>query len=197
MPAPASITDVAAPPVWTAGLKDGSRVLIRVARPEDAPLVQEFVRGLSPRARSARYFNALRELPPRELERVTRVDYWRRLTLIALHAEAGAAQIAGMAEYAAEDDTRSEIGLAVTDRWQRRGLGERLLRELLELAELSGFARIGALVLEDNAAMLGLAAKLGFTPWQGEEPGTVRIEKWLGARLHARPRAQREVLQPA
>ena len=50
---------------------------------QDGARVQAFVRGLSPRSRHERYFSAIAELPPRELERTTRRSDPRDASLAA------------------------------------------------------------------------------------------------------------------
>ena len=58
--------------------------------------------------------------------------------------------------------TRCEIALSVRDTWQRRGLGTRLLRNMECRARMLGARFLIGDVLRTNAAMKGLARKLGF-----------------------------------
>jgi hypothetical protein len=48
----------------------GECVTLRPIRPRDAGILQAYVRGLSPDSRHHRFFGALNELPPTELDRV-------------------------------------------------------------------------------------------------------------------------------
>jgi ribosomal-protein-alanine N-acetyltransferase len=50
----------------------------------------------------------------------------------------------------------------VTPDWQRRGLGERLLRELGKAAAARGAKQLYVDVAEDNTAALALYSRLGF-----------------------------------
>ena len=65
-------------------LTDGSEVVVRSIRPDDAPLLQAFVRRLSLRSRRFRFFVTLAELSAAQLERFVNVDPARGLALIAL-----------------------------------------------------------------------------------------------------------------
>ena len=64
-------------------LADGTVATIRPIRSEDAGIDQEFVRNLSHESRYFRFRDAARELSPRMLAQLTRVDYDRHLALIA------------------------------------------------------------------------------------------------------------------
>jgi hypothetical protein len=59
-------------------LRDGRRVMLRVARSGEVSAVQRFVRGLSDRSRRNRFFAQERELSPDQLGRVTRSRPTRR-----------------------------------------------------------------------------------------------------------------------
>jgi acetyltransferase len=67
-----------------------------------------------------------------------------------------------------------EFAVAVLDAWQRRGLGERLLSELIGIARDRGLTAIIGDVLAANAAMLGLARKLGFSVSASSEERSMR-----------------------
>jgi acetyltransferase len=61
-------------------LFDGTEVVIRPIRPEDAAIEQDFVRGLSDDSRYNRFMGQLRELAPRKLQYLTRsttTSTWR------------------------------------------------------------------------------------------------------------------------
>ncbi|HEX9684766.1 MAG TPA: GNAT family N-acetyltransferase, partial [Burkholderiales bacterium] len=70
-------------------LRDGTAVTIRPIRPEDEDIEQEFVRKLSDESRYFRFRDAVRELSPRVLAQLTRVDYDRHLALIAVTGHDG------------------------------------------------------------------------------------------------------------
>ncbi|HSD40667.1 MAG TPA: GNAT family N-acetyltransferase [Burkholderiales bacterium] len=160
-------------------LRDGRSALVRRARPADREAVQQFVRELSPLARRRRFFGAVSELSPGQLDRLTRVQDPRDLSLVALSANAGASRIVAMAQYAAADPQPAEFAVVVADAWQRQGLGERLLEMLLAGAAESGMRSMSGSVLAENRPMLALAAKLGFDASGDGHPDSVRVQRPL------------------
>jgi acetyltransferase len=154
---------------------DGAVVTIRPTRPSDASIVQQFVRELSPEARHFRFMGAVRELTPRMLERFVRTDHVCEVALIATTSRGGQTCQLGECRYAVcagSDDC--EFAVAVLDAWQRRGLGERLLSELIGVARNRGLTAMIGDVLASNAAMLGLARKLGFSVSASSEDRSMR-----------------------
>lgn len=144
-------------------LADGTNVLIRPIRPEDAHLEQTFVRNLSAEAKYFRFMQTLRELSPPMLVRLTQIDYDRELALVAVTQQDGREVELAVARYALNPDGRSaEFALVVADRWQGKGIGGRLLTALMEAAKGRGLRTLVGEVLENNAHMLRLAQHLGF-----------------------------------
>jgi acetyltransferase len=157
----------------------GLAVAIRSARADDAPAAQAFVRGLSPVARRRRFFGALRELTPGQLERLIRPRDPRDLSLLAVAGGAADGRVVAMAQYALECAAEAEFGLVVGDGWQGRGLGQRLIETLLSFATRAGVRLMGGSVLATNAPMLTLAEKLGFRRAPDPDPDLVRVLKPL------------------
>ena len=142
-------------------------VVIRKLTDRDATLVQEFVRGLSPRSRHERYFSALSELPPRELERTTQPSSPSDASLAAFDGR----DLVALAECAG-----GEIALVVTDALQGLGLGHALMQRLLEHAQRARLPGLHGLVRVGNRAMLHLAVSFGFRPGPSGDPDLVRLE---------------------
>lgn len=162
-------------------LADGSSVILRPIRPEDAEIEQAFVRGLSRESRYMRFMRVLNELTPEMLVRFTQIDYDREMAFIALDETDGRKEQIGVARYNMEPDGETaEFALVVGDEWQGRGLGTALLRILVEYARLRGVRELFGDVLERNTAMRDLAACLGFEEQLLEsEEDVVRISRNL------------------
>jgi acetyltransferase len=144
-------------------MRDGQTVTVRPIRPEDAPLTLDFFNRLSPESRYFRFMENLRELPPSLVIRFTQVDYDREMALIALALEDGVEQQVGSARYTLSADGESvEFALVVDDRWQRSGLGRRLMGALIDCAREKSYRAIVGDVLADNQKMLRLMTSLGF-----------------------------------
>jgi acetyltransferase len=173
--------------VETLRLKDGRSVLVRPIHPQDEPIVQSFVRGLSPRSRYFRFHTAIRELDPRMLHAATHVDYRRHLALIAESFDGDVeTEVAAARFVARRDEPRSaDFAVAVADAWQRQGLARRLLERLMQVAADRGVRRLHGDVLENNHAMLDLAADFGFDIEPSAEPGVLAVSREIAP--HAGP----------
>ena len=145
-------------------LRDGTRLLLRPIRPEDAEMELEFVRRLSETSRYLRFMNALRELSPAMLARFTQIDYDRDMAFIALQMEDVPGRQVGVVRYVSNPDGSScEFAMAVADTWQGKGLGTILLTVLIEAALESSLEVMVGCVLAHNHKMLDLCEGLGFS----------------------------------
>jgi acetyltransferase len=153
-------------------MKGGDLYTIRPIRPDDADMLQAFVRGLSQESRYYRFASAMPELPARMLARYTLIDYDREMALVAVHRTREALadgefvdteRIIGVSRYITNpDQTSCEFSLVVADEFKGQGLGSRLMLSIIDFARAKGLAEIDGLVLANNPAMLRLMASLGF-----------------------------------
>lgn len=145
-------------------MRDGTVISVRPVRPEDAALKQEFVNGLSDEARYFRFMDGTRELPPSLIVRFTQVDYDREMVLLAIVHEEGRERQIGSARYTQMPDGESvEFALAIDDRWQKCGLGRRLMGAIMDCAREKSYRSMVGDVLTDNQKMLRLMTSLGFS----------------------------------
>ncbi|WMP19122.1 bifunctional acetate--CoA ligase family protein/GNAT family N-acetyltransferase [Thiothrix lacustris] len=163
-------------------LPDGTDIVIRPIRPEDAEMEQEFVRNLSKESRYMRFMQALRELTPDMLVRLTQIDYDREMAFLALTRQEGKEVEMGVARYAINPDKSScEFALVIADEWQNRGLGGVMMQTLIDTARAKGLRTIEGEVLPHNNGMLKLMQRLGFARHQdGLDDGVVMVTKRLG-----------------
>ncbi len=164
--------------VHTETLRDGSTLLLRPIRPEDAAIEREFVEGLSEQSRYMRFFNPLKVLAPRLLARLTQVDYDRELALVATTGSGPEERIVGVVRYSPNaDGTSCEFAVTVADAWNGKGLGSLLMRRLIEAARNAGYQRLTGSVLESNNKMHALMRRLGFANApQGEDRSIAEYE---------------------
>jgi acetyltransferase len=146
-------------------LKDGTALLMRAIRPDDAPLERAFMASLSQQTRYYRFLHPITELSADMIARFTQLDYAREMSLIALDiSQPGQHKIAGVARYHPNADRVSaEFAVTIGDAWQGRGLGSQLMRALIESARLAEYQRLEGTVHPMNVGMLHLATALGFT----------------------------------
>ncbi|MDT3707861.1 MAG: bifunctional acetate--CoA ligase family protein/GNAT family N-acetyltransferase [Thiobacillus sp.] len=156
-------------------LPDGHDVLIRPIRPEDAELTQGFVKSLSEESRYFRFMDAVSELSPAALARLTQIDYTREMALLALTEADGREVELGVARYAINPDGDScEFALVVNDAWQKQGIGHKLMDVLMDVARGQGLKRMEGEVLKTNQPMLKLVGALGFRSEPHPEDDSVR-----------------------
>lgn len=145
-------------------MREGRRVTVRAIKPEDAALMRDFFQRMSPESRYYRFMERLEEMPPALVARFTQVDYDREMALVALTEEGGETQQIGAARYTLTADGESvEFALVIDDRWQRSGLGRRLMGALMDCARDRSYRYMVGDVLADNEKMLRLMASLGFS----------------------------------
>jgi acetyltransferase len=162
-------------------LADGSNITIRPIRPEDAEIEQAFVRGLSDESRYFRFMYSVQELTPAMLVRFTQIDYSREMALIAVTVEQGREIELGVARFAINPDGAScEFALVIADSMQGKGLGQKLMLALMDAARGKGLKIISGEVLKNNANMLKLMGRLGFSTEDSAEDASIkRVSKVL------------------
>jgi len=144
-------------------LNDGTDIVIRPIRPEDAEIEATFVRELSKEAKYFRFMNSIHELSQEMLVRFTQIDYHNEMALIAVQQLDGVEVQIGVARYTTNPDkTSCEFALVVSDKWQSKGIAHRLMRNLMEVARDRDLEVMEGQVLSTNTKMLELMASLDF-----------------------------------
>jgi acetyltransferase len=151
---------------WTT--KDGVPLLIRPIRPEDEPLVAEFHERLSTESVYMRYFQHVQLGDRVAHERLVRIcfnDFDREAALVAEHLDpqTGQRSIVGVGRLS-RSHVANEASFAITinDAWQGRGLGQELLRRLVQIGRDEKLDRITAEILPENRGMIRVSEKVGF-----------------------------------
>jgi acetyltransferase len=159
-------------------------ILIRPIRPADEAAMVTFHGELSDATVYARYFEVL-GLPARTAhERLTRIchdDDPRDIALVAELKEGDqAARIVAVGRLSLDDTERDgEFAIVVADRWQRQGIGSRLLEQLVQIGRERSLDRIWADILPANVGMRRTARSAGFTITDTLGAPTVRAEQLL------------------
>ncbi|GEE02600.1 GNAT family N-acetyltransferase [Gordonia spumicola] len=177
------MTDTEYPRHWVADVlaSDGGVVHLRPIVPADADALVAFHNGLSERTRYLRYFGPTPTLPPREVVRMTTVDYRTRAAFLALLGD----EIIAMGVYeglAADGKPESaEVAFVVADHHQGRGLGPILLEHLAGAAAEHGFTRFEAEVLSENPNMVAVFRDAGYQVSRAFDGSTVHVEFLIDA----------------
>jgi acetyltransferase len=156
-------------------LNDGTDIVIRPIRPEDAEIEAKFVRELSDETKYFRFMNSIHELSQEMLVRFTQIDYHNEMALIAVQQLDGVEDQIGVARYTTNPDkTSCEFALVVSDKWQNKGIAYRLMRNLMEVARDRDLDVMEGQVLGDNKKMLELMASLDFEISTDPDDSSVR-----------------------
>src|SRR5699024_9555320 len=139
------------PREWEADvvLTDGSVAHVRPIRPDDVELIHQFHAQQSEESIYLRFLAPLRRLSDRDVQRLTHVDYDKRVALVLIIAD----EIAGIGRYdrfQETDWTSAEIAFNVADKHQGRGIGSVLLEHLAAIGRETGVRLFTADVLPQN-----------------------------------------------
>lgn len=163
-------------------LEDGTPVLLRPMKPEDESLVSEFLGFCSEDTIYFRYFRHIRKWTHEMLIRFTQNDYDREMGLMAISQPPGPEVMLGVSRLVmAADRSTAEFAVIVADPWQGKGLGEKLIEQVIEIARDNGVKMLWGDVLATNLPMLSLVKKIGFIVKEAEE-GVRRVNMPLVAK---------------
>lgn len=155
---------------WTS--PDGCRLHIRAARPQDAAALEALIGGLSALDRRRRFHGALNNLSGQRLDDMANVDGHRHIALVVLAERAGGEMLIADVRCVTDlSDSAAEFALVVAEAWRGRGVARRALAALRRAAVNEGLHWLYGHVLADNAPMLSLLRRCGFslTPHRRDE----------------------------
>jgi acetyltransferase len=123
-----------------------------------------------------RYFHWMKLEQRTQHERLTRmcfIDYDRQMAFVAVREQ----EIAGVGRLVKLHNVGdAELAVIVSDAFQRRGIGARLMEQLIEFAKAEKLERIVGTVLFENRPMRKLFERYGFTVKPGADRETLEAE---------------------
>jgi ribosomal protein S18 acetylase RimI-like enzyme len=133
-------------------------IQIRSVAAQDCAAIGSFVAGLSPESRFYRFFTPASPLSSAVLRGMCGAA---RTTDALVATDGGVIVGHAMAADSIEPggQRESDIGLVVSDSWQRRGIGSALLGCLAQRAAARGVRVLAMDVLPENRLMLGLISR--------------------------------------
>lgn len=143
---------------------DGEIVTIRPIRIMDSQMEADFIRRLSPLTKHYRFFGGVSELSSDQVSRLCDVDGRHSMAFVATIRRDGREMEIGVIRYAPYSRPgEREIAVTVTDEWQHKGLGTKLMKRLIQFARCNGVKQLYSIGLSDNAAMRALAGDLNMS----------------------------------
>jgi acetyltransferase len=155
------------PEEWVeqATLRDGLSVLIRPIRPDDADDLQAGFRRLSPESIYLRFLGTMNELSDNMAQQLATLDYHSRMAFVATVPIAGKEILIGVARYGlvgAAEPGMAECAIVVGDEYQGRGLGQRMLDQLIRYARAHGVTGLLATIHSTNTRIKRFIERSGF-----------------------------------
>jgi acetyltransferase len=138
---------------------DGVDYRIRPLLDDDLQHQSEFLTSLSFSSTCHRMLSTLTEPNDGLLDRVSRLDYQRQMTLVAVSPDDS---VIAVVRYGG-NPIYCEFAVAVSDEWQCRGVGTTLCESLFAYAKTHGVRRVYGVVFPKNQPMLQLARALKMT----------------------------------
>jgi acyl-CoA hydrolase/GNAT superfamily N-acetyltransferase len=135
-------------------LDDGTQVSFRSIRPTDEPGMRDLFYALSQETIYYRFMSRMKRIPRTQVRDFVYIDHRTEAALVATLPEAHGEELIAIGRYYLDTKTnRAEVAFVVRDRWQGRGIGTFLLKQLTTLAKRQGIAGFTAEVLRENKAM--------------------------------------------
>ena len=142
-------------------VKAGWRVFVRPIRPEDEPLIHEFLRHVMPEDLRLRFFAPMKEFSHEFIARLTQLDYARAMAFVAFDEASG--DLVGVVRIHSDSIYENgEYAILLRSDLKGRGLGWALMQLIIEYARSEGLKAISGDVLAENTVMLEMCRSLGF-----------------------------------
>ncbi len=163
-------------------LRDGTPIYLRPIRPADAPELMDMIAKSNLEDLRMRFFTAMKQLPPTLAARLTQIDYDREMAFVA-HALNGERDgLWGVGRLHADPDRQhAEYAVMTRSDIAGRGLGLRLMQEIIAHGRRTGVSEIFGEVLAENERMLTMCERLGFRRERSEEPEVAHMVLDLGS----------------
>ncbi len=144
-------------------LDDGTPVMLRPLKPEDEPAWIDLLNRSSAETLWRRFRYLFKEATHDMASRYCFLDYDREIALAAEAQVDGRPLLIGVGRLVANiDHTDAEYAVMVADKWQGRGLGDRLTAGCLDIARRWGVSRVFGETAPDNTRMLKLFRSFQF-----------------------------------
>jgi acetyltransferase len=157
-------------------VKDGWRVFVRPIRPEDEPLIHEFLRHVTMQDLRLRFFAPMKEFTHEFIAWLTQLDYARAMAFVAF--EEGTSDVVGVVRIHSDSIYESgEYAILLRSDLKGRGLGWALMQMMIEYARSEGLKTVSGDVLTENTVMLEVCRHLGFeVKADPHEPGVSSVK---------------------
>lgn len=166
------------PSLWERWIEVGEhwRIFVRPIRPDDEPLIQDFLTKVSSEDRRLRFFAPMKHFSHEFMARLTQLDYSRAMAFVAF--EESTNELLGVVRIHSDSVYESgEYAILLRSDLKGRGLGWGLMKLMIEYARGEGLRRVSGQVLQENTTMLAMCRRLGFqVTTDPDEPSICNVE---------------------
>ncbi len=142
-------------------VKDEWRIFVRPIRPEDEPLIHEFLQHVTSEDLRLRFFAPIKQFSHDFIARLTQLDYARAMAFVAFDETTN--ELLGVVRIHSDSIYESgEYAILLRSDLKGKGLGWTLMQLIIEYAKSEGLKVISGDVLHENTVMLDMCRKLGF-----------------------------------
>ncbi len=158
-------------------LKDKTEIVIRPIHPDDESLMREFYKDVSEKSLKEEYFKTLHYddlIAHERLIRMCFIDYDREITLVAQLKKSE--EIIAIGRFTKLKNSQDGFfSLLVKDKWHKKGLGKKLLANIIEIAKKENRKFLVSQILKDNIAMKNLCKSFGFSFEKAKDHSIIKL----------------------
>ena len=155
-------------------LLDGTPVLFRPLKPEDAALYPDFLKEVTPDDLRLRFFAAMREVSDDMIDKLIHYDPAHAMAFIAIEQRNG--KMLGVVRLHDQPNGKdAEFAILLRSHLKGHGLGWLMMKHMIAYAKAKGLKTVQGEVLAENSTMLVMCAELGFHSGEDEERGVKQV----------------------
>jgi RimJ/RimL family protein N-acetyltransferase len=142
-------------------LRDGTPVLFRALKPEDAALYPNFLKEVTADDLRLRFFAVMRGVSHELIDKLTHYDPAHAMAFIAIEEQSG--RMLGVVRLHDDPNGKdAEFAILVRSRLKGHGLGWLMMKHMIAYAKTKGLKTVRGQVLAENSTMLTMCTELGF-----------------------------------
>jgi len=142
-------------------IRDEWRIFVRPLRPEDEPLIHDFLHHVTAEDLRLRFFAQIKDFSHEFIARLTQLDYARAMAFVAFDEATN--ELVGVVRLHSDSIYETgEYAILLRSDLKGRGLGWALMQLIIEYAKSEGLKVIAGDVLQENTVMLQMCRNLGF-----------------------------------
>ena len=155
-------------------LLDGTPVLLRPLKPDDAELYPNFLAEVTREDLRLRFFETMREVSPDLLDKLIHYDPAHAMAFVAI--EEPSSKLLGVVRlHDDKDSVNGEFAILLRSRLKGHGLGWLMMKHMIAYAKEHGLKTVQGQVLAENSTMLSMCAELGFHVANDAERGVKHV----------------------